>query len=72
MMFNPPMAVMCFNRPDYFRKTLDSIKSNQRNGRKILIFQDKPINAEDDKGYYEVSRIAEEFVAQKSQRINLY
>ena len=63
-MFNPPVAVMCFNRPDYFKKTLDSIKSNQQNGRKIFIFQDKPINAEGDKGYHEVSRIAEEFVVQ--------
>lgn len=43
-----PIGVMCYNRPTYFKNTLDSILLNDIQDRPIFIFHDKPKNAYDE------------------------
>ncbi|MBU2811775.1 hypothetical protein HF669_10465 [Acidithiobacillus thiooxidans] len=57
-----PIGIMCYNRPNYLKKTLDSILSNDIQDRLIFIFHDKPKNFYDE-GYIETVVIIEEYLS---------
>lgn len=67
-MYKPPVAVMCFDRLDYFKRVIEALEKNEIDGRKIFLFHDLPVDAERNTGYRDVAIFCENLVAESPER----